>query len=179
MDNLDPDQTSVAGGKRKRLDEGEEVSQRQSQPAQDSSQSTSADERLEEGVGWGQGRAPDDWGWGLENPTLAAATGSYETELQAQISNTYETDKQTANDTPRDAWDDIEIEDDWADDLASDDTPGPSLDVTALSSTEAVSVHHHQHCSACDEFSADGHASSHPCVHHTESMPMLKCLFNA
>ena len=92
----------------------------------------------QEGVGWGEdSRVPDDWGWGLDNPTLAAATGSYETELQAQHVRNGNTYSPPASDA-KDNWDDTEL--DWDDETAAEgDIPEPSPDVTVLSSREVVS----------------------------------------
>ena len=91
----------------------------------------------QEGVGWGDdSKAPDDWGWGLDNPTLAAATGSYESELQAQHVRNGNTNNPPASDA-KDNWDDTEL--DWDDEAADEgDMSEPSPDVTVLSSREVV-----------------------------------------
>ena len=107
--------------------------------------SSGAGDTAEGGVGWGDsgGGAPDDWGWGLDNPTLAAATGSYRDELQAQIGASGQGSRSTAAQSNTiDNWDGSELEDeeDWddeaiaADDEAADSTP----DVTVLDSSEVV-----------------------------------------
>jgi len=116
-------------------------------PTQDSQAASTAQNTAEEGVGWGEGREPDDWGWGLDNPTLAAATGSYESELQQKYSNTgnsYSHPSFTPNTDAGHNWDDTELEEDWDDEVAAadDDMPDPSPDVTVLSSSEAVGLTH-------------------------------------
>ena len=102
----------------------------------------------EEGVGWGEGGGPDDWGWGLDNPTLAAATGDYKRELQnganGQNSRNSWSSEPAARPGYKDNWGGSEPEDaeDWADDeaapaddaAAADSTP----DVTVLDSSEVV-----------------------------------------
>ena len=103
-------------------------------------------DKAEEGIGWGEGGVPDDWGWGLENPTLAAATGGYESELQAQQGAH---GKQTRDGQPvggadqEDNWGfpEPQEEADWDDDAeeaADDDVADNSPDVTLLDSREVV-----------------------------------------
>lgn len=82
LDNLEADQLANRQGN-PREDPRRQASKQASGSTSRSSAADSGD-KPEEGVGWGEGGVPDDWGWGLENPTLAAATGSYESELQAQ-----------------------------------------------------------------------------------------------
>lgn len=119
----------------------------------DSGPSSPAD-TADEGIGWGEGEGgvPDDWGWGLDNPTLAAATGSYKTELaqngkngRGSRANQPVTSRES---THEDHWDSPELEGteeegwDEAAAAAGDDTADRTPDVTVLDSTEVVSKVH-------------------------------------
>ena len=102
---------------------------------------------------------PDDWGWGLENPTLAAATGSYESDLQAQ-QGAY--GKQTSDGWSgavgesdlKGNWDvpEPQLEADWDDEeeaTADDESADNSADVTLLDSREVVrQLNHPATCQA-------------------------------
>lgn len=145
LDNVEPDQADSSSNKKQRLGNVQGVDQRQRNrqsafpaPAQDKPEPTSSSDTAEEAPGWGEGQVPDDWGWGLDNPTLAAAAGSYESELQAQLSASSATYSQPQSAASPVAGDDVEPEDDWDDDMAAgSDVPDPTPDVTVLSRSEA------------------------------------------
>lgn len=151
LDNVEPDQADSSSNKKQRLGNVQGVDQRQRNrqsafpaPAQDKPEPTSSSDTAEEAPGWGEGQVPDDWGWGLDNPTLAAAAGSYESELQAQLSASSATYSQPQSAASPVAGDDVEPEDDWDDDMAAgSDVPDPTPDVTVLSRSEAVSQAEH------------------------------------
>ena len=147
LDNIEADQPADKQALRNpRADPRRQVDK---QPAATSSRpslpiSNTPGDKAEEGIGWGEGVVPDDWGWGLENPTLAAATGSYESELQAQ-QGAY--GKQNS-----DEWSgavgesdlnvsEPQLEADWDDEeeaTADDETADNGADVTLLDSREVV-----------------------------------------
>ena len=149
LDNLETDQRagrqasrSSQADPRRQVDKPSDTASRSSLP------STPSGDKAEEGIGWGEGGKPDDWGWGLENPTLAAATGSYESELQAQQA-AY--GKQTSDgwsgavgeSGAKDNWNvpESQMEADWDDEeevTAEDEIAEGSADVTLLDSTEVV-----------------------------------------
>ena len=141
LDNIEADQD-----RKQRLHNPQETEQHQPNrraafppPADSNAEASSSSNTTEVGVGWGEDtRGPDDWGWGLDNPTLAAATGSYESELQAHNGRNGNSSSQQAFSGAEDNWDDTELEEDWGDESADGDMPEPSPDVTVLSSREAV-----------------------------------------
>ncbi len=135
LDNIEADQAVAVRDRKQRLQSPQETAQHQPNKSEASSSSNTT----EVGVGWGEdSRGPDDWGWGLDNPTLAAATGSYTSELQAQNGRSGNSSSQPAFADAEDKWDDTELEEDWGDELADGDTPEPTPDVTVLSSREVV-----------------------------------------
>ena len=99
------------------------------------------------GVGCGENAAPDDWGWGFDNPNIAVATGSYKDDSQGARNGTQSDMASQHGNTeqPATASDDINPnaphpDEDW-DDQQPDDTDDAaerSPDVTALSRREAV-----------------------------------------
>ncbi len=145
LDNIEADQAAVKDRKQ-RLQNPQETDQHQPNrraafppPVDSDAEASSSSNSTEVGVGWGEDtRGPDDWGWGLDNPTLAAATGSYESELQAQNGRNGNSSSQPAFSGAEDNWDGTELEEDWGDELADGDASEPSPDVTVLSSREAV-----------------------------------------
>ncbi|DBA97423.1 TPA: hypothetical protein ACH3X1_015142 [Trebouxia sp. C0004] len=144
LDNIEADQAVAVRDRKQRLQKPQEPGQHQPNrraafppPADPNPEASSSSNTTEVGVGWGEdSRGPDDWGWGLDNPTLAAATGSYESELQAKNGKSGSSSSQPAFSDAGDNWDDTELEEDWGDELADGDTPEPSPDVTVLSSRE-------------------------------------------
>ena len=146
LDNIEADQAVAVRDRKQRLQKPQETGQHQPNrraafppTADPNSEGSSSNKTTEIGVGWGEdSRGPDDWGWGLDNPTLAAATGSYESELQAQNGRSGTPSSQSASSDAEDNWDDTELEEGWGDELADGDTPEPSPDVTVLSSREVV-----------------------------------------
>jgi len=146
LDNIEADQAAAVKDRKQRLHNPQETEQHQPNrraafppPADSNAEASSSSNTTEAGVGWGEDtRGPDDWGWGLDNPTLAAATGSYESELQAQNGRNGNSSSQQAFSGAEDNWDDTELEEDWGDESADGDMPEPSPDVTVLSSREAV-----------------------------------------
>ncbi len=146
LDNIEADQAAAVKDRKQRLHNPQETEQHQPNrraafppPADSNAEASSSSNTTEVGVGWGEDtRGPDDWGWGLDNPTLAAATGSYESELQAQNGRNGNSSSQQAFSGAEDNWDDTELEEDWGDESADGDMPEPSPDVTVLSSREAV-----------------------------------------
>jgi len=146
LDNIEADQAAAVRDRKQRLQKPQETGQYQPNrraafppPADSDAEASSSSNTTEAGVGWGEDtRGPDDWGWGLDNPTLAAATGSYKSELQAQNGRNGESSSQPAYSGAEDNWDDTELEEDWGDESADGDMPEPSPDVTVLSSREAV-----------------------------------------
>ena len=146
LDNLEADQPADRQTLRSApADPRRQIDQRPSGTSPHLSLPTSRADKAEEGIGWGEGGGPDDWGWGLENPTLAAATGSYESELQAQ-QGAY--GKQTSDGWSgaageSDNWNvsEPQLEADWDDEeeaTAEDETADNSPDVTLLDSREVV-----------------------------------------
>lgn len=149
LDNLEADQPAVRQAPRSpRVDPRRQVDKQPSGTSSRSSLPDTLGDKAEEGIGWGEGGVPDDWGWGLENPTLAAATGSYESELQAQqgaygkqnsdgwSGTVGESDLKTKWDVPE-----PQSEADWDDEdeaTAEDETADNSADVTLLDSREVV-----------------------------------------
>jgi len=146
LDNIEADQAVAVRDRKQRLQKPQETGQHQPNrraafppPADSNPEASSSSNTTEVGVGWGEdSRGPDDWGWGLDNPTLAAATGSYTSELQAQNGRSGNSSSQPAFADAEDKWDDTELEEDWGDELADGDTPEPTPDVTVLSSREVV-----------------------------------------
>ena len=153
LDNLEADKPLD----RSALQKPQTDNQRQpARPTRDRSLQSSAptpnssSDVAEEGIGWGDGGggggAPDDWGWGLENPTLAAATGSYRSELQAQNGASGQSSRSSwstpAQSGTTDNWDgsELEEEEDWDDEAvaADDEAADSSPDVTVLDSSEVV-----------------------------------------
>ncbi len=145
LDNIEADQAVAVRDRKQRLQKPQETGQHQPNrraafppPADSNPEASSSSNTTEVGVGWGEdSRGPDDWGWGLDNPTLAA-TGSYTSELQAQNGRSGNSSSQPAFADAEDKWDDTELEEDWGDELADGDTPEPTPDVTVLSSREVV-----------------------------------------
>ena len=155
-DNLESDQPAVRQAPRSPgADPRRQVDKQPSGTSSRSSLSSTPGDKAEAGIGWGEGGVPDDWGWGLENPTLAAAAGSYESELQAQqrahgkqTSDGWsgaegESDLKTNWDVPE-----PQLEADWDDEdeaTAEDETADKSADVTLLDSREVVGqLNHHE-----------------------------------
>lgn len=154
LDNLEADQPAdrQKGLRNPRADPRRQVDKQASDISSRSSPQTSSTggNKAEEGIGWGEGGVPDDWGWGLENPTLAAATGSYESELKAQqgahgrqngdswLGPGGESDLQ-------DNWDVQEPQQDvdWDDEAPEDFAEDSSAVVTLLDSREVVRQPHH------------------------------------
>ena len=108
--------------------------------------SNTTGDKAEEGIGWGEGGVPDDWGWGLDNPTLAAATGSYESELQAR-QGAYAKQSRSGlmgGSDHEDNWDvpETQVEADWdeetEEEAADDGLVDSRADVTLLDSREVV-----------------------------------------
>ena len=153
LDNLEADQR--ADRQASRSSQADPRRQVDKQPSGTSSRSslpnTPPGDKVEEGIGWGEGGVPDDWGWGLENPTLAAATGSYESELQAQQGaygkqNSDGWSGAVGESGAKDNWNvpESQMEADWDDEeeaTAEDETADSSADVTLLDSTEVVRQH--------------------------------------
>lgn len=145
LDNLEADQLADRQGN-PRADPRRQANK---QVSGSPSRSPDSGNKADEGIGWGEGGVPDDWGWGLENPTLAAATGSYESELQAQQGAQ---GKQTKNGQSlggadqEDNWGFPEPQaeakwdedDDAAEEAADDEGADSSPDVTLLGSREVV-----------------------------------------
>ena len=99
------------------------------------------------GVGWGENAAPDDWGWGFDNPNIAVATGSYredsqgarnesQSDMASQHGNTEQPATASEDSNPNAPQPDEDWDDQQRDD--ADDPAEPSPDVTALSRREAV-----------------------------------------
>lgn len=144
LDNLEADQLANRQGN-PREDPRRQASKQASGSTSRSSAADSGD-KPEEGVGWGEGGVPDDWGWGLENPTLAAATGSYESELQAQQGahgKQTRDGQSTGGADQEDNWGFPEPQEEanWdedAEEAADDEVADNSPDVTLLDSREVV-----------------------------------------
>lgn len=98
------------------------------------------------GVGWGENAAPDDWGWGFDNPNIAVATGSFkddsqgarngtQSDMASQHGNTEQPATASEDSNPNAPQPDEDWDDQQPDD--ADDPADRSPDVTALSRREA------------------------------------------
>lgn len=125
-------------------------------PSFDSTTPRQSSNVADSGVGWGENAEPDDWGWGFDNPTLAAATGSYKDNSQRSSNGPQPADSrqqadigQPASSADRSKQGAPQPDEDWDDQLADDgDSAEPSPDVTALSRIEAVRCNTALHCNA-------------------------------
>lgn len=149
LDNLEADQPAdrQKGVRNLRAEPRRQVDKQASDTSSRSSPqiSSTGGDKAEEGIGWGEGGVPDDWGWGLENPTLAAATGSYESELNAQqVAHGKQTrDSWVGPEGESDLQDNWDVQEpqqdvDWDDEAPEDFAEDNSAVVTLLDSREVV-----------------------------------------